>query len=253
MELDLNTLPRDLVLKILARLGSPQDILLCSTLSHFFAEIANEPELWHELATNKYGENVAEATIRLYYEDWKEMMKDDNRLGALPTSLCHKPCRWKHNDERRFYCCIITALQWDREVGGLRVYFDVRGEPDLRHPLRSSICIRSTDGNTVETFRPVTWEEDASNTVGHYKGYLVFPQGRFEKDGVYNFCYANLIHGGADYESIPILNGKLNKSLFDHYTLNEFLFENETSESELNRWKQVLPNNFLQRRPDWWV
>lgn len=249
-----SSLPRDLVVKIFSHLGTPKDVILCSYLSHDLAEAANEPELWHELAQTKYGTEVAEATIRSYNGDWKEMLKDDNRRGgAMPTVNVFKPCFWQYNDNDEFYCCIITALQWSRIPGVLRVYFDARGESDLRTPMSSSIRIRSEDGSSMETFRPITFGSYIVRP-NHYKGFLTFRDVLFRRNATYHFCYANLIHGGADYESIPIMTGKLDMALFDSYTLEgDLVRKKETKEAELTRWQKVLPDDFLFRRPDWWV
>lgn len=191
------------------------------------------------------------------------MMVDDNKQGALPTIHMAKPCMWRFNNdadyqrmaferEGLFYGCIIMALQWNRAEEILRVYIDARGESDLRHPVSSSIRTASEDGASAKTFRPGALIS-IHNGRGHYKGYLAFNQRHFQHDGRYKFCYANLFHTDGDYETIPVLASSLGKVTFDHYTLNETLFENETIQDEVARWNKVLPEGFLDRRAEWWT
>jgi len=261
---DFTFLPRDVVVKIFSHLGTPQEVVKCSYLSHDIGHATNEPELWHELAQIKYGKEIADATSHFYEEDWNAMLKDDNCRGALPTLNLFQPCFWRFNNDHDFqqqvigqdglfYCCIITRIQWDRANSIVRVNFDARGETDLRHPVRSSLSIRSVDGDSVHSFASARVELSVQQD-GHYKGYFLFPQEYFKRNEAYHFCYANMFHEGGDYESIAILTRNLARTAFDHYTLaNDQLFENETKEVELARWNQVLPDGFLERRPDWWV
>lgn len=252
-------LPRDLLVKIFSHLGTPRDVVICSAICRLFADAASEPELWHEVAAHKYGTVVAERTIHLYEGNWKSLVKDDNKRGALPTLAFSKPCFWLYNNERRslpwgrdseFYCCILTGIQWDRYNGKLRVYLDARGETDLRHPRGSSICILS--GDHMESFRAESWREDEGKN-GHYKGSLVFGGTIFSREEeTFNFCYANLLHSTGDYESIVLLTGSLDSFGFDHYTLDASLFERDTPEVELARWDGVVPKEVVHRR-GWWV
>lgn len=261
---DFSSIPRDLVVKILSHLGTTEEVIKCSYLSHELQGVTNEPALWQELANIKYGEAITNATIDLYQGDWKEMLMDDNRRGAIPTLVTYKPCLWKYNNSpwtqwrmyRRsglFYCCIITGIQWNRAENRIRVYFDARGEHDLRQARMSSIRVSSEDGSSLSTFRSID-EKLFVQREGHYKGYLDFPQLDLDQEDVCNFCYANMLQNRADYEAIPLIEGKLNANMFDRYTLkDETLFENETHETEMARWQKVLPEGFLDKRPEWWV
>lgn len=259
-----SVLPREVVVKVLSHIGTPQEVVKCSYLSHEWREATNEEELWHELAQVKYGTHVAEATIHLYQGNWKGMLMDDNKQGAFPTIHMEKPCMWRYNDdadyqqtvfqrEGLFYGCIITALQWDRVLGMLLVYIDARGESDLRHVMTSSFRYESEDGASAQMFRPRIWSNSIQETPGHYKGCMAFDQEGFRHEGRYDFCYANLIHGRADYESIPVLTSSLEMTNLSHYTLSGDLFQNETRQDELARWNKVLPEGFLEKRPEWWV
>jgi hypothetical protein len=260
-----SVLPHEVVVKILSHLGTPQEVVKCSYLSHHFQQVTNEEQLWNELAERKYGVRVAEATIHFYEGSWKAMLMDDNERGALPTSKVFKPCMWQYNDdadfqqrhfqrEGLFYGCIITALQWDRLYGMLRIYIDVRSEPNLN---ASDLSFSSM----LRPRAPFPWSQleciPASGVImqpqrpGHFKGYLEFAQRHFQMDTTYDFCLAS--HRG-NFDSIPILTRSLEETDFDYYTLrHEILSENETREDELARWNKVLPEGFLERRPEWWA
>jgi F-box-like len=249
-------LPRDLLVKIFSHLGTPRDVVICSAVCRLFADAASEPELWHEVAAHKYGAVVADRTIHLYEGNWNGMVKDDNKRGALPTLTFSKPCFWLYNGNNRwqdtpFYCCIVTGIKWDRHNGKLRVYLDARGETDLRDPRGSSICMHGDD--QMGSFWAESWREDEGKS-GHYKGCLVFDGAIFSREEeTFNFCYANLHHSTGDYESIVLLTGTLDSFGFDHYTLDSSLFESDTPEVELARWKGVAPERVLQHRRGWWV
>ena len=243
-------LPRDLIVKVFSHLGTPRDLAICSAVCRLFADVASEPELWHELAVHKYGTIVADKTIYLYEGNWKNMLKDDNKRGALPTLTFSKPCfRWDGEENRgiadnRFDCCIVTGVQWDRQNGKVRVYLDARGETDLSHPRKSALLVAARETGNVRQYKPESWLEDVGKN-GHYKGCLVFDAALLAR-GHCGFCYYYV------YWPVGLLGGTLDSIRFDHYTLDGSLFESDTPEIELARWEGVAPERVLLR-PDWWV
>jgi len=250
-------LPREMIVKIFSHLGTAQDVSSCSTVSRFFADAANESTLWQEMATLKFGTTVVNNTSSLYGGNWKSMLEDDNRRGALPSQLLSKPCHWKYvrnwdhqltvldRREYSFYCCFITGLQWDRPSHQLRVYIDVRGERDLPHPLKSTMCV--AHGSVVH-ISPALWR--GQHTDGHFKGYLSFDERHFQNDGIYCFEYASKAGEPHTFEWTAVLPKKLQSTSFVHYTtLDVNLFDNETREDEKDRWRGVVPVWFWQCRP----
>lgn len=246
-------LPRDILVKIFTHLGTSKDVILCSYLSHEIHQVTNEPELWHEIATIKYGMHVANASIHLYQGDYKSMLKDDNRRGACPTvDLLCKPCFSRLNDDSTFYCCIITAIQWDRVDETFKVYFDARGESDLGRASHSAIRVVRDDylvGGTVHNVNL------SIETNGHQKGYFVVSEEYVDRIRIFSFCYSDLTFSPfANYETITVCTGTLDSLPYEYYTIRgSSVFENDTEKSDVARWKKVLPGGFLEKRPDWWV
>lgn len=256
-------LPSELLVNIMSHVGIESSQTSCMYVSQYFKDVASEPGLWKEACIQKYGTTLADSTIHLYDGCWKDMLLDDNRRGSVPARLLTVPCQWKNNQNEKvqrnmlrdrgnpsFYCCIVTAIQWDRTNRQVRLYMDIRGEIDLPHPLTSTIKVVAK-GSPLVTVSPVHWR--GMQSPGHYKGYLTFEDGQFQSDGIYytHFRYAAQAGPLHKYETAPLLSANLQSTTFNHYTaLNESrLFENESREDEKDRWRCILPEWFWQCRP----
>jgi hypothetical protein len=67
---------------------------------------------------------------------------DDNAVNAsLYLPFSDLASEWKTNRRDHYYECQLLGLQWRRSDHAFRLYFDVRGEADLRNPMQSSIGI----------------------------------------------------------------------------------------------------------------
>merc|ERR1712232_40547 len=244
--------------------------------------------LWKETAYSKYSRDLAEDTIHLYrnginnnndtgnHDDWKAMVRDDNKRGAIPTLNDPKPCRWLYNRNDCYYCCLITCIKWFRQKKEVRLYLDVYGEHDLRPPIHSTIMVQPTrinDGITGASsvlncsYRGI-WKSELplnEQRAGHYKGYIEYSDSCFEYGGIYKFCYANLSHDlSADYKSIELFSiqpGEGFDSLFRNnsnknenqdnqmvlYTSNISPFKHDNQEIKINRWKGVVHEQIIKR------
>jgi hypothetical protein len=232
-------LPRDVLVKIFSHLGTPRDMFTSSTVCRFFADAASEPELWHEMAVLKYGAAVADGTIHLYQGNWKSMVADDNKLGALPTLelsqsrvliLCSAEMISVHR-------CVVSGVQWDRQNGKVRVHLDANasgergdgGPPDLQHPRGSTVDVRSDNG--VETYGAESWNEEVGLPGHHYKGCLIFDELIFSREeSSFQFNYTNFPSCGKICYMLNLLPGNLGSFQFDRYTLNGSLYEDDTPE-----------------------
>lgn len=94
--------------------------------------------MWRAKALERY----PPATVR-GYASHRALLADDNARHAalaLPRPA-GASCDYKYNRVDRYFECIVTGVEWDRGRDVLRVAFDARGEPDLRHPLQSSLGV----------------------------------------------------------------------------------------------------------------
>jgi hypothetical protein len=285
--------PEEILVKIFVFVGAPKDICSCSLVCRAFQRSTSSSILWQELAHLKFGQLLAANTAGLYNDNWKRMMMDDNKKGALPTLENDIVCNWKpNNSQGHYYCCIVTAVKWHRELKELRVYLDVRGERDLRHPIGSSVT-RRIDGRQAngsatatrflseltDTFseehpavlqrrhRPADLQRHHrafGDRRRHYKGYLSFPEHLFEVSGQYFFCYACRDHADGDYESVCIFSvpyGGFERA-FDAYSSETTPricyktdispFADDTPETANDRWTRAVPQKVMQRR-DWYA
>lgn len=77
-----------------------------------------------------------------YRSSFLNLVKDDNRLNAsLYIPISEVSCEYKYNRFDYFFECQILGMQWDRQEDTLKLFFDARGEHDLRHPSNSSIAM----------------------------------------------------------------------------------------------------------------
>jgi hypothetical protein len=222
----ITALPAEILESVLIyTVQTPRDLAACALTCKAFSQAASCPQLlWRVIAVHRYGLEVAEASETLYDCDWKALVADDNRKGALPTLLDPKPCFYRWNQPHHFYCCLIVAIKWNRLMGQIQIYLDVRGETDLRHPDGSSVRMENDDEG-VESQMTVRgqWVSELSEEEtgpGHYKGYLAFPHFAFMFPGTYRFCYANMLHGMADYQSITIMNVPSTGGLADAFIMS---------------------------------
>jgi hypothetical protein len=226
-------LPEELLSTTISFLAKPKDVGSCVQVSKQFQSASDSDMVWKTIAHTMYGEELASSTLDLYDGNWKTMIADDNRKGALPTLDTAKTCEWKlngtmmsiHFDQASYYYCIISCIKWDRKNKVVRVYIDARGEQDLRSPNESSIRLMDDDGcacrESIGRFvselgdDEEKQEQEQRHHGGHYKGVLLFQESDFDpsmddhlKDmsGRCTFCYANRMQGSweVDYKPVEI-------------------------------------------------
>jgi len=248
-----NTIPTSLLSQIFAEFlnDSERDILAAAKTCRAWRDAAFQQYVWEYVANKKYGEKVAKSTIKLYENDWVDMLRDDNKKGALPTiEFGGKPlqCFYKHNTPNFFYCCLIISVKWHRPSREVRVYIDARGQHDLSHPSTSSFCSpRST------FLTKGIWKPDSNNTDrrGHYKGYISFHEEIFQEGGTYIFCYANPSFGYHDYPDVPLIQRPTHGDLTNvfvsegtkkkKYTTDVSPFVDDSVTVETHRWLPIIP------------
>ena len=90
---------------------------------------------------------AVEAGIALQYSTFRQLVLGQNKYNVglsrrrgLPALLN----RWRHNTATRCYLNHILAVHYCPidEGGALRVYYEARGESDLRNPLTSAVSLR---------------------------------------------------------------------------------------------------------------
>lgn len=281
----MQSLPQDVVEKVVIFAGANiNDIGRFAQTCGAVSKAASAPHIWQQLAGIKYGEDLATVSGPLYEANWKALMIDDNRRGALPTLTTPIICNFARNERNYFFCCIVQAVKWDRRASVIKVYVDVRGERSLRHPSQSSITPlenefryrgrsflhgQSTPVSRGATLRPSRFVSEITPIPGHFKGYLEFPVNETGNlpAGVYSFCYANEnIHYWADYLPITLFSiahqgtGLAEAFRVDHamspsvcYTADQSPFANDTPEIERKRWEEHVPREVMNRGSDWYV
>jgi hypothetical protein len=285
-------LPADLLESILLyTVQTPKDLATCALTCKAFAKRISCPNiLWRAIAVHRYGLEVAEASETLYcciYDnDWKALVTDNNRKGALPTLSDPKPCFYSANRTHYFFCCLIVAVKWNRLKGQIRIYIDARGESDLPPPYGSSVRVKvGCEEFGTEMIARGRWVSELSEEEtrpGHYKGYLAFPQDAFIDAGTYMFCYDDQgFPTMEEYGSVPIMTVPAWRGLSDAficssraantemqarrtYSTRASPFAKDTPESEHARWKKWVSKATLERhtkriffggerQPQWWV
>ena len=270
-------LTNDVIVHMLSMLGVVKDIGNAAMVCTKFRDAANDNDaLWKEIAIRRYGERVTIATARIYDNNFKQMIKDDNIRGAMPTLQGVWKSSWKYNtpDGQRFYCCLVTSIKLDRLRNKVLIFLDARGERDLRSPRTSGIWIRETSNNDnvqqhltslIDNRRlsaDVRIHNPDNVTLLNYRSYS-FPQRRgchkgvleidawlFTIPGSYHFCYANAIpdkYRGLfpDYDECMLFELKQGQTLMDvlssSFTLNEETpFDGDTPQTEQERWAEHL-------------
>ncbi|CAB9498626.1 expressed unknown protein [Seminavis robusta] len=251
------SLPQGLVVAVLSQLG-PKDIGKAAAVSRKLEAAANDESLWETLARRYYGSRVARST-RSMYGSYKDMVRDDNRRGALPTlhGLWKSPCH--NNSPTSFYCCLVVCIKWHRPSNMLWLYLDARGESDLRHPGTSALWFRELGTNknvpllgarnafagTPSNVQQYDFVPDP-NAVGRndrFKGVLQIDASLFSRAGSYEFCYANaILH--RDYQECSLFTVDREQDLMDVFTSfsleNESPFASETEAAWNERWRPHL-------------
>jgi hypothetical protein len=263
-----------------------RDHAACALTCKAFSRAAFCPRvLWRAIAVNRYGLEVAKASETLYDSDWEALVADDDKKGALPTLLDLKSCSYRANQPQYFFCCLIVAIKWNRLMGQIRIYLDARGESDMRPPDGSSVRMEyEGEGVASQITIRGQWVSELSQEEthpGHYKGYLAFNQNAFMAPGTYMFCYANLFHTMADYQSITIMDVPSTGGLADAFISSSSLanakrrarstystsaspFDKDTPESEHARWEKWVWKSVMKRHTrrrffggeppqQWWV
>lgn len=193
-----SALPREIIVKILSHLGTPQELAKCALLSHSFQGIVNDQDLWKELAIRKYGATVVEATKQLYASeegqpDWKDMLRDDNRLGALPTLMKHVRGEVTDDQGEEVWGTVdLFAVQWDRVHHCVNFHIDAEG-PEIMSFASLVITEGShTTGALTEIYmvRAISWTGE--RTGGSKRGFLSFDESVLSDKFSIEFCYCGL-------------------------------------------------------------
>lgn len=261
--------PQDVLERVFLFLGHPEEIVRCGEVCSSFYKAATAPHVWQELAHLRFGKELAEQSLSLYRGSWKELVKDDNKRGALPTLSQQQVCMYKYNRPEYFFCCIVKCVKWDRVAGQIQVHIDVRGETDLRRPIDSSSVVRNQSGRVMQALplarfdQAVRFDPHQPGTRRHCKGCLIFPAPSMA--GTYIFCYANRAYAHAnrpDYIPIPLFDispeGGLKEAfqLGDdsktYYTSNLSPFADDTPQVERARWEAVVPAEVMNRQHTWY-
>ena len=98
--------------------------------------------VWYAKARERYPPSTLILSPGSSYTDFRSLVLDSNNENAsilipMPNGISSD---YKLNRPNYFFECCITALQFNRIKDTLQIFFDCRGEPDLRDPLSSSIA-----------------------------------------------------------------------------------------------------------------
>lgn len=76
-------------------------------------------------------------------------MDDNAEHASLYIPFEDLSSEYKHNRPNYYFECLLLGLQWNRATHTFKLFFDSRGEHDLRNPLESSIgvAVRRTHSN----------------------------------------------------------------------------------------------------------
>lgn len=276
----LTSLPNEVQIRVLSLLVTLADLSRISRVSKSLHQLVQKsPSLWEEIAERKYGRDVAQRTASHYGGNWKNMLRDDNRNGALlaVTRTAVPSKMWKsnyiHNSDGYYFCCLMGGLKYDRLKNMLYLYLDVRGELDLRHPATSHMVWKPRSAGTFHARRVTRRVETYVSLIeterpGHYKGVVGIHLGSFsdttaiDEPGTWEFLFANRHPPSSDYEPIILFDLDRGQSIEStiptlqgfHYSLRlgdeEHPFTDDTEEIERRRWQSHAPQRVLER---WWA
>jgi hypothetical protein len=267
-------LPNELLVPVFSFLGTTQKLGKCAQVCGAFRQaVAVTPAssssgnvLWREIADRRYGAELAAGTSALYGGDYREMVKDDNRRGAVPAFYVNRPCFYRFNRDEYFFCCLVVCVALDRVNDRILLHLDVRGEWDLRDPLGSALfcrgrLVRATQWRDAAAVppprRPTRTTSD--NVPGHFKGCLVYDLPDVadfaESDFALQFSYAYVQHDHVigDYAVVDLglaeLRGAKNWNCF--LPLDGSPFRADTPDLERERWELWAPQAVLNRTESW--
>lgn len=269
-----SVLPHETLVRSFSFLATGHDLASVMLVCKSFNRAAHEESIWKEGCFRKYGSDISEQTVHLY-PCFYEMLKDDNSLGASPIRYNPGKFVYVFNEDHYFFCCLIRSVKWHRPSKTVQVFVDARGETDLRDPITSGLwrVDRYNGEDTLGlTFARVTTARTVTNLVAtatHKKAILVYPEDAFAQAGHYVFCYANTRRPWRglpvrleqvppppkDYTNVSILHVKQNlQDAFAEYSLENGGHPEDTEDSELELWRQNIPQRVLERQdPPWWT
>mmetsp|Transcript_27256 Transcript_27256/g.54497 ORF Transcript_27256/g.54497 Transcript_27256/m.54497 type:complete len:312 (-) Transcript_27256:152-1087(-) len=291
----MESLPKDVLEKSFSFLEMKDLCMGVELVCKSFREVSikSDKNIWRAIALRKYGSKIIEESVvkNAYNDSFKTLIADDNKLVAMPTIGISNntsfpiPCYWMYNNANMYYVCLVVGVQYHRPTEEIRIYIDVRGEQDLRHPNTCSIQWKGDESNgpilQTKEFRARLGSSgnNNNNNSGRYQGYVSFDALVFDKPGTYDFLYADprmdRAFFGPDYGSVPVLSvlpGPLEQSFEANNKVLLYTLENwspfamdgggddDTKEkADLERfrpfvyylvWKRHNTNASLSR---WWV
>jgi hypothetical protein len=105
-------------------------------------DAGHNDSVWYAKSLERYPPSTLILAPRSSYADFRSLRLNDNAENAsiiipFPKGLSSD---YKMNRPDYFFDCCITGLQYNRTNDSLKLFFDCRGEVDLRDPLTSSIA-----------------------------------------------------------------------------------------------------------------
>jgi len=248
----------------------------CALASRGWASVLFCDDLWSMIAHCLWPQSCTGPTVLQTYNlsvntsPWLGLVATGNKSGAWPCAVVHNGSSvYKHARPGYWFECKVLMVRWDRLSRTVRVYFDAKGESDLRDPASSAIIV-----SPVAAQREKSWasqkKADASRSLtsvesqffvsraGHIKGYVAYNESHLFADtqnpGLM-FCFANRTASG-DYP--PVQLPVLDPNNWEHDCWDQenpdFFFEPElscieaeTQEEEDARWAG-LPDHVRQRQ-----
>lgn len=124
---------------------SIKDICRASLTCRALRDAGRNESVWHAKALERYPQSTLILAPRSSYTDYRSLRLDDNAENSsliIPFPHGGLSSDYKMNRPDYFFECCITALQYNRSHNNdaLQIFFDCRGEVDLRDPLSSSIA-----------------------------------------------------------------------------------------------------------------
>ncbi|WIA31922.1 hypothetical protein OEZ86_002782 [Tetradesmus obliquus] len=120
---------------------APRDLCALVQTCKTMRQLADTPWVWKAQAERKWGALAAPHLGG--YPSHKALLLDDCRRSAV-LSLpfpAQSACSYTRQRPDYFFRCKLLQLEWLRCDNSLRLWFDARGEADLRHPMSSSLAV----------------------------------------------------------------------------------------------------------------